>query len=79
MTNSRPTGEFTAALRAGRATQGGWAVCPEHGREDLLGLRPARAAVAPADLAHHDGRPKRLLGAPVGGIKRGVAQEREER
>ena len=48
------------------------------GREDLLGLCPARVAVAAADLAHHDGGSNRVLGSPVGRVDRGVTEEREE-
>ena len=50
----------------------------EHGRENLLGVRAARAPVAAADFAHRDGRPNGVLGAPVGRVDGGVAEEREQ-
>ncbi len=50
----------------------------QDGREDWLGLCPARVAGAAADLAHHDGGSNRVLGAPVGRVDRGIAEEREE-
>ena len=50
----------------------------EHGREDLLGLRSPDAAVAAADLAHDDRGAKRVFGAPVGRVDRGVPEEGEE-
>lgn len=50
----------------------------EEGREDLLGLRAACAAVPAADLAHHDGRSNRVLRSPVGRIDGGFTKEREQ-
>ena len=50
----------------------------EPGREDLLGLRSPDAAVAAADLAHDDRGAKRVFGAPVGRVDRGVPEEGEE-
>jgi hypothetical protein len=52
----------------------------QDGRENLLGLRAARRAVAAADLPRDDRWPKGLFGAPVGGIDLGrVKEKREER
>jgi hypothetical protein len=47
--------------------------------EDLLGLGALHAAVPAADLAHHDGRSNRVLGAPVGRVDGGITEEREQR
>jgi hypothetical protein len=51
----------------------------KHRCEDLLGLRPAGAAVAAADFAHRDGGPNRVLGPPVGRVDGRIAEEREQR
>ena len=51
----------------------------KYGREDVLGRHTMHAAVAAADLAHHDGRANRVLGAPVGHVDGGLAEEGEER
>jgi len=51
----------------------------EYGGEDLLGLRAAGGAIAPAaGLSGDDGRPQGVLGAPVRGVERGVEEEAED-
>lgn len=41
----------------------------------LLGRRAAARCGSPADFADDDGRPNRVLSAPVGGIDGGITEE----
>ena len=51
----------------------------KNGREDLLGLRATgRAIAAAAHLASDHRRSQGVLGAPVGGIERGIEEEAED-
>src|SRR5215471_18007710 len=47
--------------------------------QDLLRFGTAWRAIATGYFSIHDRRPKRLLGAPVRGIERGVKQKAEDR
>ncbi len=51
----------------------------DEGGEDLLCVRAPPGAIAAADFAGDDGGTDGLLGAPVGGVDGGVAQEVEQR
>ena len=50
----------------------------EHDWRAPVGYAPAGEAIADADVARDDGRPKRVFGPPIGGIDGvGVEQKRE--
>jgi len=51
----------------------------EDAGEHLLRVGPlGRPIAAAADLSSNDRGPQRLLGAPVGGVERGIDEEAEE-
>lgn len=51
----------------------------EDGREHVLSLGAVDGAVAAAaGLAGNDGRAQGVLGAPVGGVERGIEEEAED-
>ena len=51
----------------------------QHAGEDVLGDGAAGRTIPARDLAVHDGRSQRLLGAPVGRIDRGVKEKAQQR
>ena len=53
---------------------------PDDGGQDLLARGAVCRAVPATDFSGHDGRPKRLLGAPIRRVdRRRVKEKREER